>query len=83
MKLAARRADPEAARRLRGFAKYIANIAGIEAATDADLESRAEELLGDCTRGRPAGMVIDALIAASSGRDFAPYTEIVIGEEAQ
>lgn len=78
-----RRADPEAARRWRGYARYIAQIAEIDGDSDADLEARAAELVGPCTMGRLAGMVLDALIAASSGRPFEPYTEPAIDEEAQ
>lgn len=83
MKRAARKADPEAARRLRGFARYLAAIAGIGSAksTDAELKRAAEAALDDEVRGHAAGLIVNSLSAAGAGRVFAPYTEIVLAEE--
>lgn len=83
MKRAARKADPESARRLRGFARYLAAIAGIGSAksTDSELQRAAEAALGDEVRGHAAGLIVNSLTAASAGRNFAPYTEIVVAEQ--
>jgi hypothetical protein len=80
---AARKADPEAARRLRGFARYLADIAGIGSpkSSDAELQRAAEAAIDDEVRGHAAALIVDSLSAAGAGRMFAPYTAIVLAEE--
>lgn len=74
---AVRKRDPEAARKWRSFARYIASVMGIDRAeklSDEKLRAGVQAVSRGPSRRQPARMVLDALDAAAEGRPFKPYS---------